>query len=144
MKYQLRKSTKDDFMLSFEIRKNALGKYVEKTWGWNEDWQLNYHKEDFNTEILQIIEVDGKPAGTLESYKEEKAVRVSGLYIIDEYQNSGIGGEIMRNIISEAAKCSFPVKLQVLIVNIRARKFYERLGFRVYEENTTHFKMIYE
>lgn len=147
MEYKLRKATPEDFMLSYEIRKNALGKYVEQTWGWDENWQLKYHEEDFNTDILQIIEVDGKPAGTLESFveveAEDGALTVSGLYLTGEFQNRGIGESLMRKIIGDAKAGNLPVKLQVLKVNQKAKKFYERLGFTVYAENETHFKMIY-
>ncbi len=142
--YKLRKATEKDFQLSYEIRKNALGKYVDETWGWDEEWQMKYHEEDFNADILQIIEADGKPAGSLESFDEDGVIRVSGIYIIDEYQNKGIGADIMRTIIEEAKSKSKAVKLQVLKVNKRAKKFYERLGFTHCGENETHFQMKYE
>lgn len=134
----------EDFLLAYEIRKNALGKYVEQTWGWDEDWQMKYHKEDFNIDILQIIEVNGKPAGTLESFEENGAITVSGLYLTGEYQNEGIGERLMKEIIAEAGSKGLPVKLQVLKVNSRAKKFYENLGFAVSAETEKHFQMIYE
>ncbi len=142
--YQLRKATVEDFLLAYEIRKNALGKYVEQTWGWDEDWQMKYHKEDFNIDILQIIEVEGKPAGTLESFEENGAITVSGLYLTVEYQNEGIGERVMKEIIAEAYSNGVPVKLQVLKVNSRAKRFYEKLGFAVRAETEKHFQMIYE
>jgi ribosomal protein S18 acetylase RimI-like enzyme len=144
LEYSLRKTTDEDFLLSYEIRKNALGKYVEETWGWDEVWQMKYHKEDFDTEILQIIEVEGKPAGTLESFEENETLRVSGLYITGEYQNKGIGENLMRKILSSASEKKLPVKLQVLKVNSRAKKFYEDLGFRVSADTEKHFQMVYE
>jgi GNAT superfamily N-acetyltransferase len=144
LKYELRKSTKGDFLLSYEIRKDALSKYIEETWGWDEDWQMKYHKEDFNTDILQIIEVEGKPAGTLESFEENGAITVSGLYLTGEYQNEGIGEGVMKKIIAEADSKGLPVKLQVLKVNSRAKRFYERLGFAVSAETEKHLQMIYE
>lgn len=143
MEYVLRKAVKEDLMLSYEIRKNALGKYVEQTWGWDENWQMKYHEQDFNTDILQIIEVNGRPAGTLESFVEDGAVRVSGLYITDEFQNKGIGTSIMKTIIGEANSKNLSVQLQVLKVNKSAKKFYERLGFELQGENETHYKMIF-
>ena len=140
--YSLRQATTDDFNLSYEIRKNALGEYVKQTWGWDEQWQLDYHKQDFNVNILQIIEVEGKPVGTIESYNEGDYTVVSGLYLIDTYQNRNIGGRIMKDLMHKAKSNGKSVKLQVLKVNIKARDFYERLGFDVYEENETHYKMI--
>ena len=141
--YKLRKSTPDDFMLAYDIRKNALGKYVEETWGWDEEWQMKYHKEDFDIDILQIIEVDGKPAGSLEKFEDGESIRVSGIYITNEYQGRGIGGEIMKKIIHEAGLKNMPVRFQVLKVNPRAKKFYEKLGFTLCGENETHYQMIY-
>jgi ribosomal protein S18 acetylase RimI-like enzyme len=143
LNYILRKATQDDLQLAYDIRKNALGEYVKRTWGWDEEWQMKYHIEDFNADILSIIEVDGKAAGSLEKYEEEGVIKVSGIYITDEYQGRGIGGDIMNNIINEAVSKNMPVRFQVLKVNTRAKKFYERLGFTVCGENETHHQMIY-
>lgn len=143
-KYKLRKSTQDDLQLAFDIRKNALGEYVTQTWGWDEEWQMKYHIEDFDTAILSIIEVEGKPAGSLEKYEDGGCIRVSGIYITSEYQGRGIGCDIMKKIIREAGSKNMSVKFQVLKVNARAKKFYERLGFIVNGENETHYQMIYK
>jgi ribosomal protein S18 acetylase RimI-like enzyme len=142
--YTLRKASQNDFQLAYDIRKNALGKYVEQTWGWDEVWQLKYHEEDFDVNILSIIEVNGEPAGTLERTEENGVITVSGIYIINKFQNFGIGGDIMREIIDEAELLNKEIRLQVLKVNSGAKKFYEQLGFKEIGENDTHYKMIYE
>jgi len=142
--YTLREATNQDFELSYKIRKNALGEYVEQTRGWDEDWQLKYHKKDFDAKILKIIEVKGNPAGSLEVYRENDHLVVSGLYIIDRYQNQQIGTRIMTSIIKDAQLNSFKIKLQVLKVNNKAKVLYERLNFKVFEETEHHFQMIYK
>lgn len=142
--YTLRKAVSGDLDLSFEIRKDALGKYVEQTWGWDEKWQLKYHKDDFNLDILKIIEVNGKPAGSLETSIDDDVLIISGLYITSKYQNCKIGTRIMNDLINEALIKKQIIRLQVLKVNSGAKKLYENLGFIVYEENITHYKMIYK
>jgi ribosomal protein S18 acetylase RimI-like enzyme len=142
--YTLRKASNEDSDLTFEIRKNALGEYVKLTWGWDEEWQQKYHKEDFNPDILKIIDVNGKPAGCLEVIIEPDHILVSGLYIIDKYQNLQIGTRIMSSIIKDASLIPANVKLQVLKVNHKAKAFYERFGFKVYNETEQHFQMIYK
>jgi RimJ/RimL family protein N-acetyltransferase len=142
--YTLRKATDDDYELSFEIRKNALGEYVKRTWGWDEDWQWKYHKDDFNPDILKIIEVGPEPAGSLEIYTEDNHMIISGLYITDKFQNQQIGTRIMTSILRDALANSANVKLQVLKVNLKAKALYERLGFRVLEITDSHYKMIYK
>lgn len=66
LNYKLRKAANKDFQLAYDIRNNALGEYVKQTWGWDEEWQMKYHTEDFDTNILQIIEVSDKPVCSLE------------------------------------------------------------------------------
>ena len=142
MNYSLRKADENDFDLSFEIRKNALGKYVEQTWGWDEEFQRKYHKEDFDTEILSIIEVNGEPAGTLEVYNDLHSMIISGIYITDKYQNRGIGTEILLNLHQKASAEKNVIRLQVLKVNERAKKLYLSLGYEIYNTTETHFQMV--
>ncbi len=131
-------------MLSFDIRKNALGEYVKQTWGWDEKWQLKYHKEDFNCDILSIIEVNGEPAGSLEYYYDDHSMIISGIYIIDKFQNRGIGTNILINLHKEAESKGKQVRLQVLKVNTKAKKLYEKLGYEVYNTTETHYQLVYK
>jgi ribosomal protein S18 acetylase RimI-like enzyme len=142
--YIVRKATPDDLQLAYDIRKNALGEYVRQTWGWDEDWQWKYHLEDFDTNILSIIEVDGNAAATLEEIEKEDSILVSGIYILDKYQSNGIGRDIMKSIMAKAERSNKSVRLQVLKVNTRAKEFYISLGFISCGENETHYQMIYE
>ena len=47
----------------------------------------------------------------------------------------------MMLLMEEAAKAKLPIRLQVLKVNNRAFKFYERLGFKRTGESETHILM---
>lgn len=142
--YILRASTDDDFMLAYDIRKNALGEYIKQTWGWDEDWQMKFHKEDFNKDILSIIEVKGEPAGTLEVFYEPEHMVISGIYIIDKFQNLGIGTDLLKDLIRLADEKKLNIRLQVLKVNPKAKQLYERLGFDTYNTTDTHYQMIYK
>jgi ribosomal protein S18 acetylase RimI-like enzyme len=141
--FTIRKGTKDDLQLAYDIRKNALGEYVKQTWGWNDEWQWEYHLKDFDPLILHVIQVSEKPVGTFEILYERHSILVSGIYIIDKYQSQGIGAEVMESIIEQAKKEKKSVKLQVLKVNKRAKDFYLKLGFIKYAENEFHYQMIY-
>lgn len=141
-KYTIRKASANDLQLSYDIRKNALGEYVKQTWGWNEEWQWDFHVKDFNPEIMFIVECGGKTAGMLEEEIFDDHILISGLYIMNSFQSKGIGRDLMDKVISFARLHHKPVKLQVLKVNDRAKEFYLRLGFRVYERTDTHNKMV--
>lgn len=144
MNYTIRKATQGDIELSFEIRKNAMYKYISDSKGWNEAKEMTDHIKDFNTDIMQIIEVDGKPVGVFESVDEDGYLNVHGLYILEEFQNCRIGSNVMNNIIDLAKTKGIPVLLQVLKINHKAKTFYERIGFKVQNETDQHFQMIYK
>lgn len=55
--FTLRKATIEDLFLSYEIRKNAMFKYISECKGWDEEKEMQGHIDDFNTEVMQIIEV---------------------------------------------------------------------------------------
>lgn len=144
VKYSIRKSSNDDFMLAYEIRKNALGDYVKQTWGWDEEQQMKFHREDYDTEILSIIEVNSEAAGTLEVYYDEHSMIISGIYITDKFQNMGIGTDILLNLHKQAAEKNTGIRLQVLKVNLKAKKLYEKLGYEVYNTTETHYQLKYD
>ena len=142
MEYSIRRTNIDDFETVFGIKKNALGNYIEQTWGWDEDFQRKMQIDEFKTENISLIEVDGKTIGTIGINEKEDNIIISRLYIIDSYQSKGIGSKIINDIIDK-----YPGKtlqLGVLKVNSRAKKLYEGLGFKVYGEENEHYKMEYK
>lgn len=142
--YILRKATDDDINLSFEIRKNAMYEYIAESKGWDEEKEMQDHINDFNTEVMQIIEVDNKPVGVVERVYEDGNFHVHGLYILAEFQNYNIGSQVMNNIVNTAKTVKRDILLQVLKVNTKAKAFYERLGFKVFNETEHYFQMIFK
>ncbi|NOS85171.1 MAG: GNAT family N-acetyltransferase [Ignavibacteria bacterium] len=142
-KYTIRKASPGDLELSFAIRKNAMYKYIADSKGWVEDKEMQDHIEDFSTDIMQIIEVNGKPVGVFESGVEDGYIHIHGLYILEEFQNYKIGSRVMNNTINTANTKRRSILLQVLKVNIKAKAFYERIGFKVRNETEHYFQMIY-
>ncbi|HJY64042.1 MAG TPA: GNAT family N-acetyltransferase [Ignavibacteria bacterium] len=137
----LRASIEKDFEIIYSIKKNALGEYITKTWGWDEDFQRKMQAEEFNTENISIIEVNRITVGTVGIIENDNEIIVSRLYIIDKYQSNGIGSKIIKDIISKYRNKT--IKLGVLKVNPRAKEFYERHGFKMIGEENEHYKLKY-
>ena len=76
-----RPATDKDFEFAYQVKKAALGPYIEKTWGWDEDWQRNYHEEDFDASKLEIIQIAGEDIGTLEISHNESHLQLNEIYI---------------------------------------------------------------
>ena len=68
-------------------------------------------------------------------------LKVNQLFILPEYQRRGIGSACMTRIIDDANLEQKSVVLKVLKVNTRGIAFYQRLGFTIVGESSTHFQM---
>ncbi len=121
----------------------ALKDYVTRVWGWDADWQKQDFRRAFSPAKGQIIIVDSQDAGFLEVIDEQSETLLSSVRLLPEFQGKGIGTQIVQKVIDEAKKKNQPVRLQVLKIN-PARRLYERLGFKVFDESETHFRMRFE
>jgi ribosomal protein S18 acetylase RimI-like enzyme len=139
---QLRPATLDDVDALYLIHRAALGPYVEQTWGpWNENWQAEQFREQFDVSIRQVVEDHGRVIGFLDVIDEEGRTVLANIRIAPEFQRRGIGTSLIRGVLERAALRGVPVTLRVLRVN-PARMLYERLGFEVVDTSDTHFTMI--
>jgi ribosomal protein S18 acetylase RimI-like enzyme len=139
---QLRPATLDDVDALYLIHRAALGPYVEETWGpWNENWQAEQFREQFDVSIRQVIEEHGRVIGFLDVVDEEERTVLASIRIAPEFQRRGIGTWLIRGVLERAALRGVPVTLRVLRVN-PARRLYERLGFEVVDTSDTHYTML--
>ena len=134
----LRTATFNDFEFAYQTKKAAMKTYIDEAYGWDEDEQRRLHTQRFNTTEFRVIQKSGKGVGILSSSRQPDCIKVNQIYILPEYQNRGIGKEIITLIIKDAVKLGLLVQLQVLKVNPRAQVFYHRLGFIKTGESETH------
>ncbi len=138
---QLRPATKDDVDALYRIHRDALGHYVEQTWGaWDEDWQTRNFREHFDVTHRQVVEWDGRAIGFLDVMEQDESTLLANIQISPEFQRRGIGTRLIRDVLERAASRGVPVTLRVLRVN-PARRLYERLGFEVVDTSETHYMM---
>jgi ribosomal protein S18 acetylase RimI-like enzyme len=140
-KVSLRAATDGDFWFAYDAKKAALAEYVAQVWGWDEDFQRDFHRREFKPDGTDIIVYDGREIGLLRVEHQPDHVYVRHLYILPEAQNRGIGSHIMKGIVEEAGQKNLPVRLHVLKVNRGAGSLYGRLGFKTIKETDTHYKM---
>jgi len=126
----------------WRIKKNCLRHYVEETWGFWEDISQRAHfDQNYDLdEIRLILTDDGQLAGYIACARTPPEIALHNIMISPGYQNRGLGTAVLKNLLAEARAQKLSVRLQVLRVN-PARQLYERLGFTVYEETPTHFRL---
>ena len=137
---ETRPCTDDDSELVYELKKAALGPYVEKTWGWDEGFQREYHERDFDPLKLQILRSETQDIGVLSATDCKDHIELNEIYIGPKFQGRGTGSAIIQEILELAKARSIPVKLQFLKVN-PVRALYERHGFQIISEKDTRFLM---
>jgi GNAT superfamily N-acetyltransferase len=138
--YTLRQATESDYALLYHLHIATMKDYVAQTWGWDEKVQAAMFKDRFDPGHSQIIVVDGRDAGVLSMERRIDTMFLAHLRILPEEQRHGLGTEIIKTILAQASREGIPVNLQVLKAN-PARYLYERLGFVVTGETTTHYLM---
>jgi ribosomal protein S18 acetylase RimI-like enzyme len=113
-----------------ELRKAALGPYVEEIWGWNEADQRARSDLVFERYPVEIVEEKGLAIGCLSVVHEDDQDLLELVALLPESQSQGIGSALIAAVQEEAAERGVPLRLSVL-ANNPARALYERLGFRV-------------
>ncbi|MEJ2239139.1 MAG: GNAT family N-acetyltransferase [Gemmatimonadales bacterium] len=134
----LKPARPEDSEFVFQVKKAALGEYIEKTWGWDEQFQRDFHVSEYQPTTIEIICWQNTDVGWLAVERGSDGIRLTGIYMLPEYQSRGVGSTVIRQIIKEATATQLPVTLEVLKVNPRARALYEKLGFVVTGETETH------
>ena len=89
---------------------------------------------------VRLIMRDGVTIGWLQTEALPDARFLKQLFVDGAAQRQGIGTEAMHRLIVEAAEAGRPMTLGVVKTN-PARRLYERLGFRVTNEDERKFYM---
>ena len=137
----IRKARANDSEFVFAVKEAAYREYVEQVWGWDDSYQQELHNRRFAAQDVCIIQLHEVDIGFLAVSHTSDMLKVNQLFILPEYQGRGIGSACMTRIIDDANLEQKFVVLQVLKVNTRGIAFYQRLGFTIVGESTTHVQM---
>ena len=143
-KYGLRKITEADYNFIYQVKKDAYKKYVEICFGsWKEEQQKEYFKKFIEAykEGAYIITLDGRDIGFYNGCAIDNKYEIGNICIIPEYQNRGIGTDILNYVLSENQ--GKEITIQYFKQNPVGR-LYERLGFKLIGETQFHYQMVKE
>lgn len=99
--------------------------------GFRQRWDVNR---------VRIITLDGTDIGWLQSFVKGDALYLGQLFIDGALRRQGIGTEVVKGLIEEAARAGHAVTLGVVRTNPAVR-LYERLGFRTTHDDERKFYM---
>ena len=138
----------DDFLL----RLYTAGRINElKAVGWNDQQiqqfcEIQYRARTsqyaltYRGTLDQIVELNGQSVGRLEVLESEQEFRLVDIALLPEFQNRGLGTELLEGLKRDASVANKPVRLHVLVTSPGIR-LYERLGFERVSDNGSYIEM---
>ena len=113
--------------------------FVEMDWvnerlGLKRDEQESMFRKLWDPAQVCVIQADGVDVGWLQTVVSKSEHMLGQIFVDAPFQRKGIGTEVLRRIIEEASRRGLPVRLAVVKFN-PSRRLYERLGFRVTQED---------
>ncbi|AGY75266.1 GNAT family N-acetyltransferase [Clostridium autoethanogenum] len=90
-----------------------------------------------------IVKLNDESVGRLYLHRGEANYRILEIGLLEQYRNQGIGRRTMKLIIENAIKERKNLSLQVIWFNNKAFLFYEKLGFKITENNNIFCEMQY-
>lgn len=141
MQTVLRKCKKEDLKFLLNLKEKCFRWYIEKIYGWDDNVQVDLTKNEMakNLKNMYIIQTKGKDIGLFTySIDSNEDICIGMFAIIPKYQNRGIGRDILVKLIEANPDKRFYLKTYK---ENPARHLYERVGFTIYDQTTTHWLM---
>ena len=104
------------------------------------DAQSAHYLENYPGASFQVIERDGAAIGRLYVARWEKEIRIVDITLLAESRGAGIGTKLLTELQDEARSAGKPLTIHVERFN-PARRLYERLGFKIVEEQEVYLLM---
>jgi ribosomal protein S18 acetylase RimI-like enzyme len=108
---------------------------------WQYGLQRNEYQARFPNTDYRVILLNNQPAGRIWVAEDELEIRLLDIAILQEFQNRGIGTALLKRLVQEATQLDKRLRHMVFVLNDSATRFYERLGFVVFEEQGAYKHM---
>ena len=108
----------------------TMREVIERTWGWDEAWQRADFERRLREYVTWVVELEGCAAGGLCVEWRSDSLYIHELQLLPEYQGRGVGTAVIEHVVEAAVAQGLPVALSVVPANARAKRLYERLGFK--------------
>ena len=140
--YELVPYTDADHDNYIKCQMDAFEKYILEFFGSCDMAIMESHLKQLKPNLLKIT-VRNQTAGYVYYKEEGTKIIVYVFTLLPEYRNNGLGSLILQDFIKKADEINKPIFLDTFKSN-PAKKFYEKNGFVIVDENHSHYILRYE
>ena len=140
--YELVPYTDADHDNYIKCQMDAFAKYILEFFGSCDMAIMESHLKQLKPNLLKIT-VRNQTAGYVYYKEEGTKIIVDVFTLLPEYRNNGLGSLILQDFIKKADEINKPIFLDTFKSN-PAKKFYEKNGFVIVDENHSHYILRYE
>jgi ribosomal protein S18 acetylase RimI-like enzyme len=133
---ELYASTREEELAQIEWPPGARDTFVDHQFS----AQDAHYRANYPGATLDIIEVDGSPAGRLYVHRGPGDIRIMDIALAPGFRGRGIGTALLRGLVEEADSSGRKLSIHVEMNN-PARSLYDRLGFRPASERGVYLLM---
>lgn len=133
---QLYESTRAEEMTRFPFDEAQKKVFLDQQFA----AQFEHYGIHYPTCERRIVERDGEPIGRFWIDEWRDQIRIVDIALVAECRGSGIGSQLLHQVIDRAAAAGKPVTIHVEAFN-PALRLYQRLGFEKVDTNGVYFLM---
>ncbi|GAO36655.1 hypothetical protein SCT_2065 [Sulfuricella sp. T08] len=124
-----------------QLYDEAMKAYIECIWGWDQSWQDTDFAKAFVSSVTYLIETDSIISGYFQVELGEKTDYLRMLILKPETRSIGIGAKVLSEILKISHDGGKNLMLRVFKINTGAKRFYEREGWTVVNDDDEFFLM---
>src|ERR1044072_2812223 len=148
----LRPATEEDYEELVRVYASTRADELAQVTFWDDAQKLAFCRSQYDSQKAEydarfpgaeydVILLEGRAAGRIWVGRDEKELRLLDIALLPEFQGQGVAAVLVGALIEEARSEGKRLRHMVFMLNVGARRFYERLGFRVTEEFAGYLHM---
>jgi GNAT superfamily N-acetyltransferase len=145
LKVKVRPATEADYEELVRVYASTRAAEVAQVTWWDDDQKLAFCRAQYDAQKAEydarfpeaeydVIELEGRTVGRVWIGRAVEEIRLLDIALLPEVQRRGLGAAIIGALIEEARASGKRLRHMVFMLNTDARRFYERLGFHVFED----------
>ncbi len=141
MKIAVRIATEEDKGAIWILYESAMKPHIESIWGWDDAWQIANFDQAFAAMSTFVVEIDAQFGGYLQLDFRQREVYLSMIILTPAARSRRIGATLLSHLNAISQRAGQALRLRVFRINVAARRFYEREGWRVDDDDEVGFWM---